>query len=138
LSAFVSTNGTSWTLQATNNPILVGDAIALPSVVYVGICTTAHNNDVAGTDPSQLLYLDIADYDNYNSSYVASAPQPTLKATVAGNSLTITWTPTAGRLLASPALSGPNENWQPVTGGTGGSVTVPISGGASYFRVVNP
>jgi hypothetical protein len=135
VSAFYSTNGTSWTLQATNNPSLVGDLIPLPSVLYVGICTTAHNNDPVGTDPSQLLYLDTAAYDNYNSSYVASATPATLTATVLGKNITITWTPNAGHLLASPSIAGP---WQPVTGGTGGSVTIPITGSASFFRVVNP
>jgi hypothetical protein len=134
LSAFYSTNGTSWTLQATNDPTLVGSQTALPAVVYVGICTTAHNNDPVGTDPSQCLYLNIVDYDNYNSSYVPGAP--VLKATLAGNQITVTWTPNAGRLLASPALTGPNVNWQQV--GTGGSVTLPVTGSALFFRVANP
>jgi hypothetical protein len=138
LSAFYSTNGTSWTLQATNDPTTVGDMTALPAVVYVGICTTAHNNDALGTDPTQLLYLNIADYDNYNSSYVYVAGTPVLTAKVVGNQLNITWTPNVGHLVASPALTGPNVNWQSVTGGTGGSVSVPISGSAMFFKVSNP
>ena len=137
LSAFYSTNGTSWTLQATNDPTQVGDKTALPSVVYVGLCTTAHNNDAVGTAPGDLLYVNTVDYDNYNSSYVATSSAPAvLAATVAGNQITVTWTPNVGRLLASPALTGPNVNWQQV--GTGGSVTLPTTGSSMFFQVVNP
>jgi hypothetical protein len=134
LSAFYSTNGTSWTLQATNDPTVVGSQTALPAVVYVGLCTTAHNNDAFGTDPTQLRFLNTVDYDSYNSSYVAAGP--VLKATLAGNQITVTWTPSAGRLLASPALTGAGVNWQQV--GTGGSVTLPVTGNAMFFRVANP
>ena len=137
LSAFYSTNGTSWTLQATNDPTQVGSQTALPSVVYVGLCTTAHNND-AIPNPTPLVYLNTVDYDNYNSSYVAVAGASSLQARVAGGNITITWTPSAGRLLSSPAISGAAVNWQPITGGTGGSVTIPITGKAMFFRVVNP
>jgi hypothetical protein len=135
LSAFYSTNGTSWTLQATNDPTLIGSLTALPAVVYVGICTTAHNNDPVGTDPSLLLYVNTVDYDNYNSSYVAAT---ILTAKVTGSNITITWIPAAGQLLSSPALTGPNMNWQPVAGGTGGSVTIPITGSSMFFKVSTP
>ncbi|MGA2248095.1 MAG: hypothetical protein ABSH48_24185, partial [Verrucomicrobiota bacterium] len=118
----------------TNDPTQVGQMTALPAVVYVGLCTTAHNNDPLGTPPGQLLYVNTVDYDNYNSSYVAAPP--TLKATVAGNQITVTWAPSVGRLLASPALTGANVNWQQV--GTGGSVTLTTTGNAMFFRVVNP
>jgi hypothetical protein len=105
---------------------------ALPAAVFVGLCTTAHNNDIFGADP--LLYLNTVDYDNYNSSYVPAillaAPQ------VVGNNITISWTPSVGHLQASPALSGSGVNWQTV--GSGGSVTLPISASGMFFRVVNP
>ncbi len=137
LSAFYSTNGTSWTLQATNDPTQVGQMTALPAVVYVGLCTTAHNNDAVGTPTDQLVYVNTVDYDNYNSSYVATAPAvPVLAATVAGNQITVTWTPNVGRLLASPSLTGAGANWQQV--GTGGSATLTVTGNAMFFRVVNP
>ena len=137
LSAYYSTNGTSWTLQATNTPSLVGDMTPLPSTVYVGICTTAHNNDAYyGVVP--LLYLNTVNYDNYNSSYVAAPSAPVLAASITGNSIKVTWTPSTGHLESSPALSGPNMNWQTVSGGTGGSVTVPITGNGMFFRVVTP
>jgi hypothetical protein len=138
LSAYYSADGTSWTLQATNDPALVGDMTALPAAVYVGICTTAHNNDPVGTDPSLLQYLNIVDYDNYNSSYVAVPAIKLAAPRVVGNNVTITWAPNVGHLLASPATAGPAVNWQPVTGGTGGSVTIPLTSTPMFFRVVNP
>ena len=63
LTAYWSTNNAAtWTVAATNDPAVVsttgrGD---LPATVYVGICTTAHNND-AIPNPSPLLYLDTVD-----------------------------------------------------------------------------
>jgi len=134
LSAFYSTNGTSWTLQAIQDPSTnAADAAPLTNVVYVGLCATAHDNDAAGTDPSLLKYVNTADYDNYNSSYAAAT---VLTAKVTGSNITITWIPTAGQLLASPALAGPNVNWQPA--GTGGSVTIPITGSSMFFKVSTP
>lgn len=136
LSSYSSTNGTSWILRGSSTPAQVGDSNALPSVVYVGICTTAHNNDLYNADP--LLYLNTASYDNYNSSYVATAPLVVLSAAHTGNNITVTWTPNTGHLESSPALSGAGVNWQPVSGGTGGTVTVPATGGGTFFRVVTP
>jgi len=72
------------------------------------------------------------DFDNYSSSYVPQAP--TLTATHVGTNIVITWTPTSGMLLDSPALVGPGVNWQPV--GAGGTVTLPATGSAMFFRVV--
>lgn len=135
LSAYYSTDGISWTLQATNNPALVGDATALPAVVYVGLCTTAHNNDPVGTDPSLLQYLNIVDYDNYNSSYVAVPTCKIAAPSIVGNNVTITWTPNVGSLYASPAIAGPAVDWQLV--GTGGSVTLPLTSTPKFFRVGN-
>ena len=137
LSAYRSQDGITWTLAATNNPTLVGDMTALPSVVYVGLCTTAHNNDPYGTPMDQLQYQNIVDYAAYNSSYVAPV-QVTLKATISGGSLNVTWTPNVGRLLSSPAVSGPGVNWQPVAGGTAGSVSVSLSTTPKFFRVQIP
>ena len=136
LSAYSSTNGTSWTLLATNTPSQVGDLTPLPSTVYIGICTTAHNNDPYGSDP--LLYLNTASYDNYNSSYVAAPPGVVLSASHTGNNITVTWTPNTGHLESSPALSGAGLNWQPVSGGTGGTATIPVTGSGMFFRVVTP
>ena len=136
VSAYNSVNGGNWNLQAIQNPATNGDLTPLPSVVYVGLCTTAHNNDVSGADP--LLYVNTADYVNYNSSYVYVPGAPVLTASVVAGQLHITWTPVVGHLVSSPALTGPSVNWQSVSGGTGGSVTVPIGSGDSFFKVSNP
>ncbi len=138
VSAYNSTDGVNWNLQAIQNPATNGDMTPLPSVVYVGLCTTAHNNDPGGTDPSMLQYVNTANYDNYNSSYVYVPGAPVLTASVVAGQLHITWTPVVGHLVSSPALTGPNVNWQSVSGGTGGSVTVPIGSGDLFFKVSNP
>jgi PA14 domain len=142
LSAYCSTNNAaSWTLMATNDPAVVGTLGEgnLPATVYVGICCTAHNNDPAGTPASQLRFMAYMDFDSYNSSYVYVPPTIiTMGAPQrVGNNIVITWTPAVGHLLESPAL-GAGANWQPVTGGTGGSVSVPITGAGMFFRVVTP
>jgi hypothetical protein len=132
LFAYYSTNGTSWTLQATNDPTLVGSMTALPAAVYVGICTTAHNNDalpLAGLP----VYLDTAVYDNYNSSYSQSI---TLNCTVSGGNVTVGWAPAGGTLWSSPALSGPGAVWTPV--GTSNPTVLPNAGGSLFFKVSNP
>jgi regulation of enolase protein 1 (concanavalin A-like superfamily) len=136
LSAYYSTDGSTWVLHATDDPSTntLGSG-ALTNTVYVGICTTAHNNDPAGTALDQLTYLNTAEYDNYNSSYVY-APGITLSAAVSGGNLIVRWTPAGGTLWSSPALSGPGENWTQV--GTANPATVPITGPAQFFKVSNP
>ena len=137
LSAYWSTNNAaSWTLAATNDPTTVGDMIALPAEVFVGICCTAHNNDPAGTPPSQLKYMAYMDFDSYNSEYVYVPPITINPPQRVGNNIVMTWTPAVGRLLASPALTGPLVDWQQV--GSGGSASILITGTAQFFRVVNP
>ncbi len=52
---------------------------------------------------------------------------------VAGTNVTVTWTPASGTLYASPAIAGSSVNWVAV--GTGGSVTLPITSTARFFKV---
>ena len=104
VSVYNSKDGANWNLQAIQNPATNGDMTPLPSVVYVGLCTTAHNNDASGTDPSMLQYMNTADYVNYNSSYVYVPGAPVLTASVVAGQLHITWTPVVGHLVSSPAL----------------------------------
>ena len=138
LTAYFSTNNAeSWTAAATNDPAVVSTTGAgeLPATVYVGLCTTAHNND-AIPNPSPLVYLDTVDYANYNSSYVYVPPSnTTMKAHVSNGNIIITWTPVVGQLYASPAIAGPNVDWLPVAGGTTGSNSIPITGTGQFFRV---
>jgi hypothetical protein len=134
LSAFISTNGSSW-LQLAYQDTSTNAAGPLSSVAMVGICTTAHNNDVAGlSSAGPFLYYNTAEYANYNSSYVAAGPQ--LSISVSGGNVIISWTPTGGHLQSSPTLSGPGVNWQTI--GTANPATVSIGSGAQFFRVVNP
>jgi hypothetical protein len=134
LTAYSSTDGKSWTARATNDTAVVGTGVPLPSTVYIGLCTTAHNNDPVGSTFDQLRFLNVVDYDNYNSSYVyvPVTVGPTITATKSGSNINISWTPAGGTLLGSPAL-GAGANWQPI--GTANPASVPITGAAQFFRV---
>jgi hypothetical protein len=139
LNAYASTDGVSWTLLASADPTTNSPtSTPLPSVVYVGISTSAHDNDTVGVSP--LLYVDTAVYDNFGD--FVPVQTITMGAPVRGvGTITFTWTPTGvGTLYSSPALTGPNEDWEPVTNGTGtaGNITVPIGSGPLFFRVHNP
>lgn len=130
LSAYFSTNGVIWTLAATNNPTLVGDMLPLPATVYVGICSTAHNNDTLDADPRK--YYNTAEYADYNSAYVP-ASVVTLTSKVVGNNLQISWTPNVGKLVSTPTL-GTGAAW--TAEAAGNPVLIPITGGAKFFKVI--
>jgi hypothetical protein len=59
---------------------------------------------------------------------------PTLKWTVSGNNITISWdaTATGFTLEVSPTVM--PANWQVVPNVTGNSVTLPIGAGNQFFR----
>ena len=85
------------------------------------------------------------DNGGYNLNFfilVPAAVGPTLSVSPPLNGkITITWTPAVGTLLTSPAIVGPDVDWEPVTNGTGttGSITVPLTGGPMFFKVLaNP
>jgi len=127
LSAYHSVDGRNWTLMATNTP-----TVALPASLYVGMATTAHNNDPAGTPEDQQVYWNTAQYADYNSSYVPHAAAPTLSYAIACNQMTITWSPATGTLQQSPTMN--SGSWTTVPS-TGGSATVTIGTGSMFFRV---
>ena len=135
LDAYLGTDGKNWIHAASTDPSTNGDMTPLPSVVYLGICTTAHNNDALGvTPPPPFLYYNTAEYANYSSSYVAGAR---LSGVVAGGNITISWAPAGGHLESSPAVSGAGVSWQPVLPNAN-PTTLPLGPGPRYFRVVNP
>jgi len=134
ISAYRSTDGNHWTLTATNDTTLVGDATPLPAVVYVGLCTSAHNNDNLGTPADQLQFLQVVNYADYTSSYL---PAATVAAIISGNNISISWNPVVGHLETTPVL-GPSANWQAVPGGTSSPVILPLSSGSHFFRIVTP
>jgi hypothetical protein len=135
LAAYYSSDAINWrqaaVLDVSTNAT---DPTPLGNTVYVGICTTAHNNDDPMNPPYK--YQNVAEYTDYTSSFVAAPPRPVLTVGRQAGSLTISWTPTGGHLESSPALSGTGVNWQTV--GTANPATVTIGTGSMYFRVVSP
>jgi hypothetical protein len=134
LDGFYSTNGLDWVHATAYNTAT--NATPLGSVVYVGICTTAHNNDVVSDPaPSPFLYYNTAEYANY-SDFVPTPPAAHLSVSRSGTDVIVSWTPTGGHLESSPAISGAGVNWQPV--GSGNPASIPLGTGSQFFRVVNP
>jgi len=132
LDGYYSTNGVTW-VHATAYNTATND-FPLGSVVYVGLCTTAHNNDGLSVPP--YLYYNTAEYADYNSSFVPLAVQAVLHITAAGANVSVSWTPAGGSLYSSPAITGPAVNWQLV--GTANPASVPIGSGPQFFKVINP
>jgi hypothetical protein len=62
-----------------------------------------------------------------------NSPQAKLSASVSGDGIVISWSPTGGTLQSSPSL-GVGEAWSTV--GTTNPATVRVSGNAKFFRVV--
>ncbi|HUZ08397.1 MAG TPA: PA14 domain-containing protein, partial [Candidatus Paceibacterota bacterium] len=136
LNGYYSTNGVNWVL-ATSYDTSTNSQGVLPATVYVGICTTSHNNDYYTVyPPPPPSNYNTAVYAGYNSSYVPVAVGANLTVSVSGTNVILSWTPAGGHLESSPALNGPNVNWQTVSGSS--PVTVPIGSGAEFFRVVTP
>ena len=135
LSGYVSSNGFDWKQVAAYDTSTNAEG-ALLSTVYVGLCTTAHNNDVfTDPPPSPFLYYNTVEYASYSSSFVPSAPRPVLSFGVSGGNMSVSWTPAGGHLEASPAI-GAGGNWQSL--GTANPATIPIGPNAQFFRVVTP
>jgi hypothetical protein len=136
LASYASSNMVNWVqLGAYDTSTNVNGP--LNAEVYVGLCTTAHGNDViGGPPPPPFLWYNTAEYANYNSSFVPLAPPAQLTITRSGGNVTVSWTPAGGHLEASPAVAGPGVNWQNV--GTANPAIVPIGTGPQFFRVVNP
>jgi hypothetical protein len=134
LQGYASSNMVNWVLLGSYDASTNVNGV-LPAEVLVGICTTAHANDIVGAAPPFLFY-NTAEYAGYNSSFVPSAPPAVLTITPAGANVSISWTPAGGHLEASPAVAGPGVNWQNV--GTANPAVVPIGAGPQFFRVVNP
>lgn len=131
LSAYWSSNGVDWVQEALTDWSTNATG-PMPASVYVGICCTAHNNDPASAVVPTLYYT--ASFANYNSAFVAptNSSPATVKASISGSNISISWTPTGGTLQSSPTV-GPGATWTPV--GTANPATVPISGSTKFFRV---
>jgi hypothetical protein len=104
---------------------------------------------VCGTIYEARLYYGALSSNQIAQDYALgpkTAPPVSLTAAVSGQSLLINWPAFAYAfgftLESSPALAGPEANWQPVAGTptSNGSVltlSVPLSGSAQFFRLVN-
>jgi len=133
LAAYASSNAANW-IQLGSYDTSTNASGALSNVVHIGICTAAHGNDqVGGPPPPPFQWYNTAEYANYSSSFV---PPAQLTIARSGANVNISWTPAAGHLESSPAVTGPGVNWQNV--GTANPATVPIGTGPQYFRVSNP
>ena len=128
IKGYISSDGKDWYLAAQQTA-----ATTLPQTVYVGMATTAHNNDPLGTAPELQVYWNTIPYADYNSSYVGPTAAPTLTYSVTGNQMIINWLPATGTLQQNSTLSG--GTWTTVPS-TGGSATVTVGTGNMFFRVL--
>jgi hypothetical protein len=136
LTTYASSNAVNWVPLGRFDTAGTNTTGVLSNIVYVGICTTAHNNDGLNVPPYR--FYNTAEYANYNSSFVQSVPivPAVLSAIRSGNNINVSWTPAGGHLESSPALSGPSVNW--VNIGSANPAIVPIGSGSLFLRVVNP
>ncbi len=134
INGYYSSDGVNWSLLGQNDTTTNGDSTVLPDPVYVGIASTAHHNDVVGAWP--LLYVNTAEYDNYNSAYISAAPTISFNLGAGGTRFVLSWG-SAGHLESSPVL-GPGAVWTPV--GLASPATIPITttNVSKFFRVVVP
>jgi len=124
-TAYSSIDGAHWTQMVTWDPNLAGASNSFPSVVYVGLCTTAHITNSATPN----TYTATAHYQNFGD-FIAL---PILVATnSAPGQLTISWSPPGGNLYSSPTL-GSGAVWTLV--GAANPAVVSITGSAKFFQI---
>jgi hypothetical protein len=128
-TSYYSTNGTEWEQTSTFDPTTNGADIAFPSVIYVGMCLTAHVG-------SGNFDLATAIFNHYGPTGSVGPSNPTLTvAEEAGKTLTITWAPTGGSLYSSPVLvPASSSEWTLVTA-SNPATGIPITGTAMFFLV---
>ncbi len=129
--AYQSTNGVNWDLISEESPTNTGAATPFPAQTYVGLAVTAHNNTVGPQYLNQAIFADFQDTANIP----VPANPATVSVAISGNNIVVSWSPTGGRLLSSTSLA-PGAVWTPV--GSANPATIPITGVAQFFRVVNP
>lgn len=124
VTAYSSADGVEWQQRATEDVTTVGESTPLPNTVYIGIATTAHL-PVGGA-----LDYNIAEYADYNSSFVAAPPRPVLTWQRSGSQMSITF---SGTLQAADSLTGAFVD---VPGATS-PYTVDVTTGNKFFRSRN-
>ena len=132
LYGYQSSDGVTWNLTMADSPTNHGASTPLPATAYVGLAVTAHNNT------ADAKYLNVSQFQNFQDT--ATLPRPavpaTITATLVGNNVVISWTPTGGRLQSATTLKNGGTVWTDV--GTANPATIPVSGAGKYFRVSNP
>ncbi len=134
-TGYYSTNGSEWTAYCawependTNNNDGSYTSTNFPSVVYVGMCTTAHIAS-PGTDLATVIYQNFGD----NATKVVTQG-PTVTATASGGNINISGRSAGGSLYSSPTLSSNPADWTLV--GTANPYSAPISSGDLFFKVI--
>lgn len=130
LAAYWSSNKVDWVQEALTDWSTNSQG-PMPASVYVGICCTAHNNNSLSATDLNFYYQ--ASFDNYGTFVQPIQTQASLKASVSGGNIVISWTPSGGTLQSSPTL-GAGATWTPVAG-AGNPATIPVAAGAKFYRV---
>lgn len=107
---------------------LVNSSGTMVTITNTGAVATLRMTELAG---------------GFNLNFFLLSPVPvvpvrpivSVSAAAAGN-ISVSWTPAGGTLFASPALSGPGVDWQPI--GTANPALIPVTGAAQFFRVRVP
>jgi hypothetical protein len=104
---FYSNDGVNWIPSGYDNPLTnTNGPMAALTATYIGICQTAHNNDVAlGIPWTELTNLATADYANFNVAYVepTAPPVPPLVSTSPAPAIAFATFYTNNNLLTGPA-----------------------------------
>ncbi len=126
LTAMYGSNGIDWTLLGAYDVSTNAENAVLPATLYVGLCTTAHNNDSPTT--TNPLYWNTVHYADYMSVYVPPTrpTTPTLSLGQAGGAWKITYT---GTLQSTTSITGQFTD----VPGAASPYTVPVTSGTMQF-----
>jgi autotransporter-associated beta strand protein len=124
VSSFCGNNGLDWTFIAAVDSA-TNIAGAYPATVRLGLAVSSHTVGVLT--------------EAVMSNYGLAKERPALTVTKSGTDVILTW-PTSGlgwTLQASPSLTAPDANWQPIAGSASVTTkTLPIGAGNRFFRLV--
>src|SRR5208282_2273849 len=127
-TVYAATNETNWTWMGEFNPVTIGAKTPFPSVVNVGLCTTAHIAP-PGTDLATATYQNFGDYMDH--IYLTNSPQSMTvesgaRATfsvLAGSDGTFLYKSATNTFLTYQWYT----NGVAVSGGTSNSYTTPLA-----------
>jgi hypothetical protein len=127
-TVYAATNETNWTWMGEFNPVTIGARTPFPSVVNVGLCTTAHIAP-PGTDLATATYQNFGDYVDH--IYLTNSPQSVTVETgaratfsvLAGSDGTFLYKGATNTFLTYQWYT----NGVAVSGGTSDSYTTPLA-----------